>query len=174
MLVAYVSVLFSLGSLIDKPIQQNDVCSDAVAITTESSTIGTTNAATIDSVGTGGFCGTSITAPGVWYKIVGDGGIFVIASTSDPDTDYDTKLSVFTGDCNGLTCVTGDNNGGDAFRTSKVAFTTNLGENYFILVHGSGSAIGNFVLILSTLPIPAVSTRIESSLSEGAGVGCIR
>jgi hypothetical protein len=64
-------------------------------------TTGDTTLATFDDVG---FCGTDNTAPGVWYAIIGKGGMITKASTCGM-VDYDSKISVFTGACGNLTCV---------------------------------------------------------------------
>ncbi len=66
-----------------------------------SMTTGDTTLATFDDVG---FCGTDNTAPGVWYAIIGKGGMITKASTCGM-VDYDSKISVFTGACGNLTCV---------------------------------------------------------------------
>ncbi len=80
---------------------ENDLCEDAIEIVCPegggSVTVsGSTTDATFDGVG---FCGTSNTAPGVWYKVTHDG--LVTASTCN-QASYDTKLSVYDGGCDAL------------------------------------------------------------------------
>jgi hypothetical protein len=72
-----------------------------------SATAGTTVNATFDGTA---FCGTTNTAPGVWYTFtnnVGNGNNRVILNTCT-GTTFDSKLTVFTGTCAALACVTGN------------------------------------------------------------------
>jgi hypothetical protein len=86
---------------------------------------------------------------------------------------------VFSGECDSLTCVYG-NDFASAKRfvsdcagpASEVGVLTTEGTVYFILVHGFGTETGTFELTLTRVSPLVVSTRIESSLLEG--VGCIR
>ncbi|MCA9309948.1 MAG: PQQ-dependent sugar dehydrogenase, partial [Phycisphaerales bacterium] len=64
--------------------------------------------------------------------------------------DYDSKLSVFTGDCLALECIGGnDDGGGDCGLASRVEFFSNENQTYFIHVHGFGGASGNFGLAVT-------------------------
>jgi subtilisin-like proprotein convertase family protein len=80
------------------PPPTNDLCSDAIALDVPSGgsaqVSGTTIDSTFDDVGT---CGTSNTAPGVWYSVIGNGNS-ILADTC-AGASYDTKISVFCGDC---------------------------------------------------------------------------
>ena len=68
----------------------NDECTEAFFVATPSETPGQTWLATIDSVSP---CqGVTATAPGVWYKVVGNGNELT-ASTCNSMTDYNTKAS---------------------------------------------------------------------------------
>ena len=49
-------------------------------------------------------CGNS-NAPGVWYSVVGNGQA-MRALTCGEGSQYDTRLSLFSGECGSLTCVT--------------------------------------------------------------------
>ncbi|MCB0650497.1 MAG: HYR domain-containing protein, partial [Saprospiraceae bacterium] len=126
----------------------DDVCS-ALAIDCGTNQSGTTQGATFDDVGS---CGTSNTAPGVWYKWTGDGAQ-VTVSTCNAGTNYDTKLSVFSGNCEVLSCVGG---GDDDFNCSfgstrsTVTFNSTSGVQYYFLVHGFSSNTGNFELSLTS------------------------
>ena len=82
----------------------NDLCADAFPITCNSSVFGATTSATADGAP---YCGTSNSAPGVWYTFVGDGSD-VELTTCSASTDYDTKLTVYTGSCGLFSCVAGD------------------------------------------------------------------
>ncbi|MGB5175725.1 MAG: hypothetical protein WBQ30_13390, partial [Thermoanaerobaculia bacterium] len=86
------------------PAPENDECIDAIEVICpegggDVTISGTTVEATFDGVGT---CGTSNTAPGVWYKVSHDG--LLTASTCN-QANYDTKLSVFDGECGALGCI---------------------------------------------------------------------
>lgn len=130
----------------------NDLCSGAEEITLacgDGVTVsGTTVGATFDNVGT---CGTSNTAPGVWYTFTGTGNDVTV--TTCDQANYDTKLSVFSGSCGSLTCVGGNDDGsGCSGFTSELTVSTTSGTTYYILVHGFSSGTGDFDLSLSDGP----------------------
>lgn len=68
------------------------------------------------------------------------------ASTCGPETTFDTRITVYKGtDCGNLKCLVTDDNG-CGFQSS-VFWHSNLGETYYILVHGNlFSTFGDFVL----------------------------
>lgn len=121
------------------PTSGNDACAGAITVTCGSTTTGTTVGATIDAVGT---CTTALgTAPGVWYKITGNGQL-VTASLCG--SGYDTKIGVFSGSCGALVCVVGN----DDFcgLQSQVTFPSVVGTTYNILVTGFSTNAGSFTL----------------------------
>ncbi len=127
----------------------NDLCEDAEAVDVgpggSANVEGSTNDATFDDVG---FCGTSNTAPGIWYSVIGNGNTMT-ASTCD-QADYDTRISVFCGDCDFLLCVDGNDDGpGCGGFTSELNWCAQDGAEYLILVHGFGSATGDFTMTIS-------------------------
>ncbi len=136
-----------------RAVPPNDLCPSAIPVAVPSATPGTTIDATLDGVGT---CGTSNTAPGVWYSLIGTGG-FIVATTCDApgsggSATYDTKISVFTGTCAGLVCVGGNDDscaGGTSTLRSTVGWCSNAGQQYLVLVHGFSSATGSFVLAIN-------------------------
>jgi hypothetical protein len=142
----------------------NDFCADAIAVGVPSSTSGTTVGATIDTVP---FCGTSTgTAPGVWYSVTGTGNTMT-ATTCNAGTAYDTKISVYCGNCAntaGLTCVAGN----DDFcgLQSSVSWCSQSGATYLILVHGFGTATGAFQLDVSSNTVAC--TGAVACLATGA------
>ena len=91
----------------------NDACTAPTGpLAAPSITSGTTTGATGD-VPPAFFCGTSVTAPGVWYTVIGTGNTMT-ASTCDttailrPVAPTTTPRSAFTAhDCADLTCVDG-------------------------------------------------------------------
>lgn len=128
----------------------NDLCADAITVTCDETVSGTTIGATFDDVGT---CGTSNTAPGVWYHFVGTGDDVNVATCDQ--ADFDTKISVFDGSCAALNCVGGNDDGaGCADFSSSFDFTSVAGVDYYILVHGFSAQEGNFDLTITCTPPP--------------------
>ena len=123
----------------------NDLCPGAFELFAGDDEAGTTVGATFDAAP---FCGTSNTSPGVWYRYTATGGD-VTASLCD-QADFDTKISVYSGACGELSCVTGqdDDFGCADVLTSEVQFDSVYGAEYLILVHGFASSVGDFTLSL--------------------------
>lgn len=132
----------------------NDICAAAQPISSGQTISGTTTGATVDAGLTP--CNTSITAPGVWYFVIGNGGLLT-ASTCN-QAAYDTKITIFSGGagCSNLTCVAdNDDASGCTGLTSEASALTQAGGFYYILVHGFSSNTGNFDLT-ATLGAPPV------------------
>ena len=129
------------------PVPVNDLCADAIPILCGETVLGTTTGSTWDDMG---FCGTDNTAPGVWYTFEAGPGPASV-TTCGAGTNYDTKLSVFTGDCENLVCVGGnDDDFGCAFSFLRSTFDfVATGGTYYVLVHGFGTATGDFELTLN-------------------------
>jgi len=92
-------------------------------------------------------CNGQVPGPGVWYTIFGMGKRLQV-DTCDSRTNFDTKLSVFTGlECSSLTCIATDD---DACGSqSSIQFDTTIGDLYYVLVHGydgNGKEEGDFGL----------------------------
>lgn len=130
----------------------NDDCDNAAPIACGDVVQGTTTGAGFDGAP---FCGTANTAGGVWYSIVGTGDL-VVLSTCNPGTGYDTKISVYSGTCGALVCETGndDDLGGSPLFCSTAEFLSTPGVTYNILVHGFGTATGDFELSVECIPPP--------------------
>jgi hypothetical protein len=80
---------------------------------------------------------------GLWYAFDGTGN-GVLASVCAESTDFPAHISVYTGSCDNLTCVSttvsGDNN-------CSIKFHATSGQRYMLKVHGSQSNhVGNFNL----------------------------
>lgn len=113
-------------------------------------TPGTTVGATVDPVN-GGFCGVDIDAPGVWWSFTGT-GTKIRASSCDDSTTIKVKISVFTGSCDALRCVTGGDApdfecataDGSTHNTlaTAIEFDTWLDQTYYVLVQNAGSESG--------------------------------
>lgn len=135
---------FSISCVV---LPDNDDCANATPVAIPSTTAGDTTLATTDTGAP--LCGTSVTSPGVWYSVIGTGNT-ITASMCNGATAYDSKLSVYCGNCDplsGLTCVVGN----DDFcgLQSQVSWCSQAGAEYKILVHGFGGATGTFELVLS-------------------------
>ncbi len=137
----------------------NDLICNALPLTCGQ----TVNSTTIGSSFDAGLpaCGTSISAPGIWYVLNAVPGTGITLSMCG--SSYDTKLHAFSssnGTCTGtLTCIAGN----DDFcgLQSQISFnaTSVPGNNYFILVSGFSSAVGTFNLTAScTPPTPCTFT----------------
>ncbi|MEZ4858366.1 MAG: proprotein convertase P-domain-containing protein [Flavobacteriaceae bacterium] len=145
----------------------NDLCANAQPMNCGDTVSGDTSMATLDSVG---FCGTSNTAPGVWYSFTGFDGLATLSTCNQ--AGYDTKISVFSGSCGGLVCVGGNDDGpGCAGFTSLLNVCVEAGETYYVLVHGFGSAVGTFDLTLTCTPSTVAITCPPALNVEGCGPG---
>ncbi|MCB9184597.1 MAG: hypothetical protein H6591_11835 [Flavobacteriales bacterium] len=126
----------------------NDACEGAIDISCNSVIQGTTTDATTDAVDA---CGTSITAPGAWFRLVGSGQEVVV--TTCPDNTYDTKLNVYAGACDGLVCITGNDDIEQGVFCSSAGFVAEEGITYYILVQGYDGATGDFELSVTCTAI---------------------
>ena len=145
----------------------NDLCEDAIPLGALPATVtGNTELASLDDNAPSP-CGTPVEVGGVWYSVVGTGNTLT-ATTCNPGTNYDTKISVYCSSCADLNCVDGNDDGsplginpdpacvvdetGSAFnRASTVTWCTQLGADYLILVHGFDGPVptGDFELTVS-------------------------
>ncbi|MBK9176687.1 MAG: hypothetical protein IPM46_10215 [Flavobacteriales bacterium] len=122
----------------------NDACLAALPIACGETAAGSTVDATVDAVGP---CGTSITAPGVWYMFIGTGQ--QVVATTCPDNQYDTKLNVYTASCGALVCVAGNDDIAQGVYCSSVGFVAEAGLTYYILVQGYNDETGPFDLAIT-------------------------
>ncbi|MCB9265066.1 MAG: T9SS type A sorting domain-containing protein [Lewinellaceae bacterium] len=127
----------------------NDLCSGAIPVSCGQTVSGSTIGATFDGVGT---CGTSNTAPGVWYTFQGDGSDVTVSTCNQ--ASFDTKISIFTGSCGSLSCLQGDDDDSGCGLTTTETFATTPGVTYYILIHGFGSAVGSFNLSVTCVAPP--------------------
>lgn len=144
----------------------NDDCIGAIAVVCNTPISSTTSFANAEvGVAT---CGTTISAPGVWYTVVGNGGL--ITASLCTGTGYDSKINVFSGDCSNLVCVGGN----DDFCgiQSEYSWTGTPGTMYYILVQGYLGAVGNFTLtVTTTLPAtPIITASGSTTVCSGSTV----
>ncbi len=143
----------------------NDDCTGAIAVVCNTP-ISSSTAFAAAEVGVA-TCGTTISAPGVWYTVIGNGGL--ITASLCTGTGYDSKLNVFSGDCTNLICVGGN----DDFcgTQSEYSWTGAAGTMYYILVQGYLGAVGNFTLTVTTpLAAPVITASGATTLCSGATV----
>ncbi len=101
------------------------------------------------------FCGFAAIGQGLWYNFVGTGR-FVSVSTVSPNTFLDTQISVFEGsDINNLVCVGSNDNANypNNPNASEFGWTTTVGTQYWILVSGAYSGLGQFELSIKADPV---------------------
>ncbi|MHC5114419.1 MAG: hypothetical protein ACYTGP_08340 [Planctomycetota bacterium] len=131
------------------PSSPNDVCDDAFFIGDLPTTISGT------TVGQGSdiapFCGTNnADGGGLWYTLTGTGGQILVTTCENQGVggtaDYDSKIRVYCQGCDVLTCVAGNDNEPGCNLQSTVIFCSQEGAEYLVLVHGIGTAEGNFTL----------------------------
>jgi hypothetical protein len=141
----------------------NDDCENAIALQCGQPLYGSTDLATADAVGT---CGTSISAPGVWYKVIGNGDKMTVSTCGQ--SSFDTKINVFSGPCNTLTCVGGN----DDFCgiTSELAWSSVSGQDYFVLVQGGAGETGQFQISLTSLLAANITVGGATTFCEGESV----
>jgi subtilisin-like proprotein convertase family protein len=127
----------------------NDLCGDAIMISCNSVTSGTTSGATAEAPAPA-FCGTGLTSPGVWYTVAGFDGDMEV-TTCGSSSPYDTKLNVYTGGCGSWTCVGGNDDSSPdcGFFLSRFAWTGSSAETYYILVQGFNGETGDFDLTVT-------------------------
>lgn len=140
----------------------NDDCSNATSIACGQAMSGSTDNATLDNASSCSF--VSNTAPGVWYEFTGTGQPVIASLCSG--TNYDSKLSVYTGSCASLTCV--DGNDDACGLQSEVLFNSISGQSYYILVHGFGSATGSYSLDITCVTPPPNDNACDAI---AAGIG---
>ncbi len=133
----------TIGEVAGQP--SNDHCADAIPVDLNSVTRGTTSGATPDSAPE---CGTPVTAPGVWYRLIGNGREITV-ETCDEIVKFDTKLNVYRNGCQTLTCVGGDDDG-CATQLSRLTFMSERGLAYLVLVQGFNGQVGDFNLTVRT------------------------
>ena len=146
----------------------NDDPCGAIALECGVPVFGNTDTATDDTAAAPD-CDTPTSANGIWYIYEDTSGLVtdILLSTCSASTDYDTKISVYTGDCNSLplTCVAGNDDSPNCSNfQSEVEFQSDGNTTYYILVHGFGGATGNFELTMTCTPVPPPNDMIVNSI----------
>lgn len=130
-------------------IPPNDDCATADTITCAMSNNVISNLQASNSdVGSLPACGGATYEDGVWYYFAGTGQDITL-STDNAGTNFDTEISVFSGDCiGGFTCIGTDADSGTG-ETSEITFTAASGTDYYIYLDGESGAEGQFELSVS-------------------------
>lgn len=127
----------------------NDACSGAIPITCGQSVVGNTSTATADPQAF--TCFTSIQANGIWYSFAGTGEAITLSTCAN--FAYDTRINVYSGSCNALVCVAGNDDGGGCDVGSTLGFPSVLGTTYLILVQGYQGGVGEFEMTVACAPV---------------------
>lgn len=140
----------------------NDDCENALPIACGESVSGTTTNATADPSAPD-CSGIGNTGPGVWYAFTDNSGLITDYTISLCDgTDFDTKLSVYSGTCGTLVCEAANDDA--CGLQSEVSFQGDGNSTYYILVHGFLTATGNFTLNMNCTPVPPPNDMIANAI----------
>ena len=162
-------LLMNVQMTVTSPLTYDNIAG-ARTIECGTSEFGDTLTATSD-VGVAPNCDYPTGAPGVWYKFTDASGFpaEVVLFTCSDDTNYDSKLSVYTGDPSDLICVVGNDD--YCGLQSGVAFLSDGNSTFYILVHGWASSTGSFELTLECTLIPPPNDDIANAI-DLMTVGC--
>ena len=142
----------------------NDICEDAILVDCGSTTLGDTTDATIIGEPQE-ICGTTLnTAPGEWYSIQIPADGFYNVTVDTFGSVFDTKLGVFSGTCDALVCIGGNDDTGGV--QSEVSFIGTASETYIIYVTGFGANTGEYTLNVSCEFIPPASIELPITLEN--------
>ncbi len=171
----YVATLLCDSATCAQP-PTNDTCETAELLTVGQTLIGSTSLASADIPP---FCEVALGAQDVWYKIVGNGN-YLAVSLCNPETNFDTTLSLYCGECVDPFCVDGDDDFcGNPPGHSRISWCSNPGTEYLIRVSGFESA-GTFEMTVSdelSCSLPATCggfscTQNSDCLSDAGNNGC--
>lgn len=152
----------------------NDLCADAASVACATDPFGVSGNNTGATPTSAPSCsGVTPGSNAVWYSIIGNGGLIQL-DTCSPLTNFDTRISVYTGDCSneaGMSCVVANDDaagsppecelGGNNL-LSRLSWTSISGVEYLIIVSGLNSASGDFELTLSCeVPVELQGLTIE-------------
>jgi hypothetical protein len=128
---------------IEGPLPPNAFCEGAVDISCGNDVQGNTDEGFIAIHTACG--GNAVTSKGLWYGFTGQ-DVEVTLSTCDQSA-FDTRISVYTGGCDGLQCVLMNDDAADcAGNSSQLTFHALDGVDYLVLVHGYEENTGSFTL----------------------------
>jgi len=148
-------------------IPPNDACANAIPLQCNTSVDGTIIGATVEIVPN--CTNFGVGSPGVWYSFVGNGQIARLTGCGS-NTDAGNQISIFTGGCGNLTCVSTTFTAipCNGFSVHSHHFPTVAGTTYLVLVRGANSAFfGDFTLTLQCAnPFPPDGAATVSCASN--------
>jgi subtilisin-like proprotein convertase family protein len=141
---------------------QGDTCLTATEITADGVFAGSTTGASNQPSPT---CNSNWNSPDEWFYFDDASGTGSAVTLSLCGSSYDTYLSVYSGSCGALVCVTGN----DDFcgLQSQVSFNTDGSSSYFIEVKGFSTASGAYTLNATGIPVPAGPAPVTSCGPNG-------
>ena len=138
-------------------IPSNDDCEAAIGPLSLGSILrgSTLTAATDDTPQCDGTMNHS--SAGVWYTVVGTGETIKVSTCTGYDAvdfKFDSQISVYRNGCTALECVTGndDDTADECGLASSAVWDSTPNELYHVLVHGTDTAAGPFVLSVREAP----------------------
>ncbi|MFZ4431459.1 MAG: immunoglobulin domain-containing protein, partial [Phycisphaerales bacterium] len=146
------SVTSSAATLAVTTSVANDLVANAQLLLAGVALAGDTACATVDSADAPVCAAQTVSAPGLWYRLAGTGTSVTVSLCG---SSFDTRLSAFCGSPGSFTCVAGNNDA--CGPQSSVSFCTQSGADYFILVHGVGTAAGPFTILASASQTPCTN-----------------
>jgi hypothetical protein len=170
--LAALAVLLSAALASAQP--ANNFCASAFDYTAGTTTSGTTIGATTDGNSS---CGASWYAPDVWYRMTPNCSGPLRLSLCGSDINYDTVLSIYTGQPGALTEVACDddapaNSDCPYSLRSSIDFNTVAYTTYYIRVSGYSGTSGNFVLSSRYLTTGSDSCASAPAVTEGSYPFC--
>ncbi|MBI5864629.1 MAG: fibronectin type III domain-containing protein [Planctomycetes bacterium] len=166
---AQITAGFGAHNMIPSPPPANDACANAIAACPGTTYTGNTGAASNDGSAS---CGSSSTAPDVWYSYSPATSGTATFSMCASSPYYDSVLSVHTG-CPGtsLNQIGCDDDGCFGAGPSVVTAAVTGGNTYFIRIAGYAGAAGPFALNITG---PACGTSGNYTLATSvSGQGSI-
>ena len=149
---------------------ENDECADALPLvcgdTFDGTTVGAVNWPDVNPDQP--FCDTfqpSTTNGGVWYELTIDE--FSVVDIDLSGSLYDTKLWLYSGACDDLTCIEGDDDGGTGL-DSRITRNLESGT-YYVFVSGIGTARGIFTGVVNCTPILCENPTVELTNVDDEG-----
>jgi hypothetical protein len=155
------------------PAPSNDNCASAQNISCGSSLSGTLNGATSDNVPNCLSQGNG--EDGVWYSFTGNNS-YVALSTCGGQTQFDTQISVYSGDCSSLNCVVAnddnplcESNGSSSY----LSFNAIAGTNYFIRVHANTQPNMSYNFTLNCSCSALCNAPVNDNCSQAFALGTV-
>jgi subtilisin-like proprotein convertase family protein len=160
----------------------NDDCANAIPIECGTPISGSLAYAAADPTATS--CnGIGVNTPGIWYSILGTGQQITI--TTCP-SGWDTRLHIYSGSCDNLSCVTANDDSPGCATTglaSTVAFTSVQDTMYYVFVSkfSNFNTNNNITLEITCQDCPggpitnddcATSIALSDSLTVGGSLCC--